>query len=120
MQILDSEKNVVEEWESTEEPHYMEKLAKGDYVLHEETAPLGYVKAEDIPFTVEDTGKIQKVVMKDAETAPGTRIKAAQILLDICLRTSEQLDILSRIENLERILAEGNDGTDVEIENDEM
>lgn len=59
-------------------------------------------------------------VMKDAETAPGTRIKAAQILLDICLRTSEQLDILSRIENLERILAEGNDGTDVEIENDEM
>lgn len=69
LQILDSEKNVVEEWESTEEPHYMEKLAKGDYVLHEETAPLGYVKAEDIPFTVEDTGKIQKVVMKDAETA---------------------------------------------------
>ena len=59
-------------------------------------------------------------VMKDAETAPGVRVKAGQILLDICLRTSEQLDILSRIENLERMLAEGNDSTDVEIENDEM
>lgn len=49
-------------------------------------------------------------IMKDAETAPGTRIKAGQILLDICLRTSEQLDILSRIETLEKMLAEGNDG----------
>ena len=48
-------------------------------------------------------------IMKDAETAPGTRIKAGQILLDICLRTSEQLDILSRIETLEKMLAEGND-----------
>ena len=48
-------------------------------------------------------------VMKDAETAPGTRIKAGQILLDICLRTSEQLDILNRIETLEKMLAEGND-----------
>lgn len=48
-------------------------------------------------------------IMKDAETAPGTRIKAGQILLDICLRTSEQLDILGRIENIERMLAEGND-----------
>lgn len=48
-------------------------------------------------------------IMKDAETAPGIRIRAGQILLDICLRTSEQLDILSRIENLERMLAGGND-----------
>ena len=68
LQILDSTGKVIEEWESTEEPHYMEKLPKGEYVLHEETEPNGYVTAEDIPFTVKDTGEVQKVVMKDAET----------------------------------------------------
>ena len=59
-------------------------------------------------------------IMKDAETAPGVRVKSAQVLLDICLRTSEQLDILNRIETLEKMIAEGNDNTNVEIENDEM
>ena len=32
------------------------------------TAPDGYLKAEDVKFTVKDTGEIQKVVMKDDYT----------------------------------------------------
>lgn len=47
----------------------MEKLPIGEYTLHEEAAPEGYLVAEDVRFTVEDTGEIQKVVMKDKKEA---------------------------------------------------
>ena len=40
-------------------------LPIGKYTLREETAPDGYLVAEDVKFTVKDTGEIQKVVMKD-------------------------------------------------------
>lgn len=63
--ILDAEGNVVESWTSTEEAHYIEKLPIGEYTLREESAPEGYLVAEDVKFTVEDTGEIQKVVMVD-------------------------------------------------------
>jgi hypothetical protein len=63
--ILDKEGNVVESWTSTEEPHYIEMLPIGEYILREESAPEGYLVAEDVKFEVKDTGEIQKVVMKD-------------------------------------------------------
>lgn len=40
-------------------------LPIGEYTLREETAPDGYLVAEDVKFTVKDTGEIKKVVMKD-------------------------------------------------------
>ena len=55
----------VESWTSEEKPHYIEMLPIGEYTLREETAPDGYLVAEDVKFTVKDTGEIQKVVMKD-------------------------------------------------------
>lgn len=45
-------------------------------------------------------------VMRDTEVSAGTRIKSAQILLDICLKTTEQTDIIERIANIEEMLAE--------------
>lgn len=67
LQILDKEGDVVEEWTSTKEPHLIYALKPGKYILHEEQAPTenGYVKAEDVEITVEETGEIQKVSMKD-------------------------------------------------------
>ena len=44
----------------------VEKLPVGKYTLREEQAPDGYLIAEDVKFTVKDTGKVQKVKMKDA------------------------------------------------------
>ena len=66
--ILDKDGKEVESWVSEEKPHYIEKLPVGDYTLREVTAPDGYLKAEDVKFTVKDTGEIQKVVMKDDYT----------------------------------------------------
>ena len=40
-------------------------FVKIPHTLREESAPDGYLVAEDVKFTVEDTGEIQKVVMKD-------------------------------------------------------
>ena len=44
--ILDENGEVVESWTSTEEPHYIEMLPIGRYILHEESAPEGYLVAE--------------------------------------------------------------------------
>lgn len=65
LQILNKDGEVVKEWTSTREPYLVEYLAPGDYVLHEESAPEGFLIAEDAAFTVEETGEVQQVSMKD-------------------------------------------------------
>lgn len=64
--ILDKNGKKVESWTSMDKPHMVEKLPVGEYTLREEQAPDGYLIAEDVKFTVKDTGKVQKVKMKDA------------------------------------------------------
>lgn len=68
LQILDKEGAVAEEWTSTREPHVVYGLPEGEYILHEELAPLedGYVSAEDITFEVRADGSVTEVEMKDA------------------------------------------------------
>ena len=74
--ILDSDGNIMERWTSTSEPHYIEMLPIGTYILREESAPSGYTVAEDVTFEVTDTAEIQRVQMKDAPEGtpdnPGT------------------------------------------------
>lgn len=69
LQIIDKDGNVIEEWVSTNEPHYIEaKLIAGEtYTLREITAPDGYNTAEDIEFTVNADGSVTEVVMKDSK-----------------------------------------------------
>ncbi|MGN1181633.1 MAG: collagen binding domain-containing protein, partial [Faecalibacillus sp.] len=57
---------VIETWTSKKEPHRIEGLEVGKtYVLHENLAPAGYEAASDVEFTINDTGEVQTVVMKD-------------------------------------------------------
>lgn len=71
---LDDEGNPMEEayiqWTTTEEPFFIEYIPSGDYILREVLTPFdqGYITAEDVKFTVEDTGEIQKVNMDDDYT----------------------------------------------------
>ncbi|MBQ6168455.1 MAG: TonB-dependent receptor [Ruminococcus sp.] len=67
LQVIDKDGNIVEEWVSTNEPHYIEaKLIAGEtYTLREITAPDGYNTAEDIEFTVNADGRVTEVTMKD-------------------------------------------------------
>lgn len=86
--VLDKDGNVVDSWTSVKgEEHLIERLTVGEtYILREELAPYGYLKAEEITFTVEDTAEIQKVEMKD-DVPTGTLIinKKGEFLEDVTL-----------------------------------
>lgn len=58
---------MVDSWKSVKgEAHVIRGLKVGEtYTLREETAPYGYLRAEEVSFTVKDTEEIQKVEMKD-------------------------------------------------------
>ena len=70
LSVIDADGKLVEKWTSGKEPHMIEKLPAGKYTLREETAPFGYVIAQDIEFEIKETAEIQKVAMKD-EAAVG-------------------------------------------------
>lgn len=61
---------VIDAWTSTEEKHLIEqKFVVGrTYVLTEKRPADGYATADSIEFTVEDTGEIQSIGMKDDTT----------------------------------------------------
>lgn len=64
--VLDEDGKVVDTWTSTQEPHKIQGLLVGkEYILREEIAPDGYVKASDVKFKVENKEKIQRVSMID-------------------------------------------------------
>lgn len=67
LEITDENGNVIEKWTSGKKPHIVEgKLVAGKTYKFTETRPAdGYATAESIKFTVSDTGKVQKVRMKD-------------------------------------------------------
>lgn len=66
LKITDSSDNVIDQWVSTDEKHYVHITTSGTYTLTEITAPDGYYKAESITFTVDVTShEVTQVVMKD-------------------------------------------------------
>lgn len=43
-------------------------------------------------------------ILDDSEVSAGIKVKASQTLLDLSLKNREQIDVISRIENLEEML----------------
>ena len=69
LKVTDSDGNTVDEWTSTEESHVIKELVVGKEYTMTETKPAdGYVTAESITFTVENTAEVQKHEMKDDVT----------------------------------------------------
>nr|WP_288541978.1 SpaA isopeptide-forming pilin-related protein [uncultured Faecalibacillus sp.] len=76
--------NIIDEWVSTKENHFINGLAEGKtYILSEKCTPEDYVKAADIEFTVSKEKVNQKVNMKDKQvevskiTAGGKEVTGA-------------------------------------------
>lgn len=68
MTVKDETGKTVDTWTSTKEEHYVSGLEEGKkYTLIEETAPEGYVRAEEITFTVTKENVDQEVNMFDAQ-----------------------------------------------------
>lgn len=66
LQVTDEKGNIVDEWISGKEPHMIKNLfCNHTYTLTETIAPKNYKVAQSINFTVEESGKIQKVIMYD-------------------------------------------------------
>lgn len=58
-------------------------------------------KLEDANFRALDT---LINILDDKEVSAGIKVRAAQTLLDLSLKNREQIDVISRIENLEEML----------------
>ena len=68
LEVRDDQNRVVDSWTSTKEDHYVSGLEEGKtYTLIEETAPEGYVRADEITFTVTKEKIDQEVNMFDAQ-----------------------------------------------------
>lgn len=82
--IRDSNGEIVEEWTSSDTPHYIEKLPVGKYTLTETNAPDGYVlNTSVVEFNVLETGDIQNEVMYNSKLVevPNTSSNAIFIYL---------------------------------------
>lgn len=69
LQVTDSDGNVIDSWTSEKKPHVITGLVVGQtYTLTEALPATGYVTAESITFTVDNTGETQPIEMKDDVT----------------------------------------------------
>lgn len=76
--VTDEDRNIVDKWISTNEPHKVTGLEEGkEYVLTEETCPYGYKQAESITFKVTEDKETQKVEMQDMPILKKIRIVKA-------------------------------------------
>jgi len=71
LQLIDKDGKIVKEWTTTKAAYEIgaELVAGETYILHEKSAPPGYLLAEDISFTVPLDGKKQEITMVDAPTS---------------------------------------------------
>ncbi|MBR6982740.1 MAG: hypothetical protein IKH75_04255, partial [Ruminococcus sp.] len=58
MQLIDVNGKVIDEWTSGDEAHIISNIPCGRYTLKEIAAPMGYVIATDIQFTIDENGSI--------------------------------------------------------------
>lgn len=85
LEVIDSDGNVYASWKTDGKPYRLEAIPAGDYTLRETAAPYGYLIANEVDFTVEETGEIQKVAMTDE------RVKGKIVLYKTCSKTGKPL-----------------------------
>ena len=96
LQVLDQNGNIIDSWESSkDESHVIKRLTVGEtYILREQFAPYGYLVANDITFTIEDTAEIQKVEMKD-------EVPVAELILN---KKGEFLNEVSLVDQIKGVV----------------
>ena len=69
LQVADMDGNIIDSWISEKTEHRITGLTVGKTYTLTETLPAnGYVTAESVIFTIENSGQVQKVEMKDDVT----------------------------------------------------
>lgn len=85
LEVIDSDGEVYASWKTDGKPYRLEAVPAGKYTLRETAAPYGYLIANEVEFTVEQTGEIQKVAMTDE------RVKGKIALHKTCSKTGKPL-----------------------------
>lgn len=85
LEVIDSDGEVYASWKTDGKPYRLEAIPAGKYTLRETAAPYGYLIANEVEFTVEETGEIQKVAMTDE------RVKGKIALYKTCSKTGKPL-----------------------------
>jgi len=67
LSIINEEGVEILSFTTGDDAYRVERIPIGTYTLRENVAPEGYVIAEDIVFTIEDTGAVQNVIMEDVK-----------------------------------------------------
>lgn len=75
LQLKDKNGKTVDTWVSGMEPHRINKLVPGEYVLTEVEAPEGYKKGKPISCVIEDTAQIQDFRMTNVKMVTITLTK---------------------------------------------
>lgn len=81
--LRDSNNNIIDEWTSTTEAHYIDFLPAGKYTLEETIAPKGYVlNKQKVEFEVMTDGEIKEVVMYNEQIVevPDTGVGSSMII----------------------------------------
>lgn len=65
LEIVDENGETYAAWKTDGKPYQLNAIPAGNYTLKETAAPYGYKIANEVDFTVEETGEIQKVAMVD-------------------------------------------------------
>ena len=91
IQILDEDENIVDEWDSTKEPHVIEGLKTGKkYTLRETVAPTGYELTSDTTFVLKADGTV------DAENTT-TVSKDGVLLVQDKLATGQTIAVTKKL-----------------------
>ena len=86
LEVIDSNGDVYASWKTDRKPYRLEAIPAGRYTLRETAAPYGYLIANEVDFTVGETGKIQKVFMSDE------RVKGKIIVCKTCSQSGKPLE----------------------------
>lgn len=81
--LRDSNNNIIDEWTSTTEAHYIDFLPAGKYTLEETIAPKGYVlNKQKVEFELTADGEIKEVVMYNEQIVevPDTGVGSSIII----------------------------------------
>ena len=65
LEITGSNGKVYASWVTDGKPYRLHAMPAGEYTLRETFAPYGYLIADEVKFTVKETGEIQKVYIPD-------------------------------------------------------
>ena len=97
LQILDKNGNVVREWTSSGNV-YVTRLQEGEYTFHEAEVPKGYLRAEDVRFTVDKDGKVT-IIKTDGTT------ETAEVVKIVSMTDQPTRVVVNKVDDQNRPLA---------------